>query len=417
VSGAWHSKPLGEVATFINGLWKGEKPPYVNVGVIRNTNFAKDGSIDDSDVAFLDVEAKKFEKRKLQYGDIILEKSGGGPKQPVGRVALFEKKDGDYSFSNFTSSIRVIDRNELDFHFLHRFLFWKYSSGLTEAMQSHSTGIRNLNADAYKQIAVPLPPLAEQQRIVAILDEAFAGLAIATVNAEKNIKNTRELFESYLSSVFMKKRGEWKTSELGREVRFIDYRGKTPPKTETGIRLITAKNVKMNRIQRDPEEFINAGVYDGWMTRGYPKKGDVLFTTEAPLGNVAQLDTDETVVIGQRLITMQPDEGGLDRTFLKYALMSPPTQAEIHKRGTGATVVGIKASLLKQVPISFPAQVADQRALAVEMESAAENVARLEFIYRQKVSELAATKQSILQKAFSGELTSPPSQVIKEAAE
>lgn len=417
MSGAWHSKPLGEVTIFLNGLWKGEKPPYVNVGVIRNTNFAKDGSIDDSDIAFLDVEIKKFEKRKLLYGDIILERSGGGPKQPVGRVALFEKRDGDFSFSNFTSAIRVRDPKELDFRFLHRFLFWKYAAGVTEAMQSHSTGIRNLNADAYREIAIPLPSLPEQQRIVAILDKVFAGLATATANAEKNLNNASELFESYLNSIFTQRCGGWKTSELGKEVRFIDYRGKTPPKMETGIRLITAKNVKMNRIQRDPEEFIDASVYDGWMTRGYPKKGDVLFTTEAPLGNVAQLDTDEKVVIGQRLITMQPDERVLDRAFLKYALMSRPTQTEILKRGTGATVIGIKASLLKQVPISFPAKVAEQIALAKEMEGAAESAVQLGENYRRKISELAALKQSILQKAFSGELTSPPSQAIKEAAE
>jgi type I restriction enzyme S subunit len=268
-----------------------------------------------------------------------------------------------------------------------------------------------------KAFHICLPSLAEQRRIVSILDEAFAGLATATANAEKNLKNARELFESYLTSVFTRKRGGWKTSELGKEVRFIDYRGKTPPKMEAGIRLITAKNVKMNHIQRDPEEFIDANVYDGWMTRGYPKKGDVLFTTEAPLGNVAQLDTDETVVIGQRLITMQPNDGALDRTFLKYALMSRPTQAEILKRGTGATVVGIKASLLKQVPISFPEKPSDQLALAKEMEDAAKCAAQLGENYRRKISELTALKQSVLRKSFSGELTSARSQVINEAAE
>jgi type I restriction enzyme, S subunit len=405
------------MTTFLNGLWKGEKPPYATVGVIRNTNFGKDGSIDDSDIAWLEVEVRKFEKRKLKFGDIILEKSGGGPKQPVGRVALFEKEEGDYSFSNFTSAIRVNDAKDLDYRYLHKFLFWKYASGVTEGMQSHSTGIRNLNADAYKDIAVPLPPLPEQQRIVAILDEAFAGLATATANAEKNLKNTHELFDNYLSSVFTQKSEGWRTSELGKEVKFIDYRGKTPPKKESGIRLITAKNVKMNRIQREPEEFIDADVYDGWMTRGYPKKGDVLFTTEAPLGNVAQLDTDETVVIGQRLITMQPYERVLDRTFLKYVLMSRPTQGEIFRRCTGATVVGIKASLLKLVPIIFPPKLSDQQALAKEMESNAGSVTQLEENYRRKIKELAALKQSLLHKAFSGELTSPPSQAIKEAAE
>jgi len=104
----WPTKSLDEVCQFSNGLWKGKKPPFVNVGVIRNTNFTKEGTLDDSDIAYIDVEAKQLEKRRLQFGDIILEKSGGGPRQPVGRVALFDKQEGDFSFSNFTAALRVL---------------------------------------------------------------------------------------------------------------------------------------------------------------------------------------------------------------------------------------------------------------------------------------------------------------------
>ena len=116
----WQTKKLDEVCLFLNGLWKGEIPPLVNVGVIRNTNFTKDGRLDDEEIAYLDVEEKKFVKRRLQYGDIILEKSGGGPKQPVGRVVLFDKKEGNFSFSNFTSAIRVLNASEIDFKFVHK---------------------------------------------------------------------------------------------------------------------------------------------------------------------------------------------------------------------------------------------------------------------------------------------------------
>jgi len=127
------------------------------VGVIRNTNFTKDGTLDDSDIAFIEVEAKKFEKRKLSPGDIILEKSGGGPKQPVGRVVLFDKSEGDYSFSNFTAAIRVKSASEVDSRFLQKFLHWTYLSGVTEGMQSNSTGIRNLDGDKYKAIQISYP--------------------------------------------------------------------------------------------------------------------------------------------------------------------------------------------------------------------------------------------------------------------
>jgi len=161
----WQTKSLGEVTQFINGLWKGEEPPFMHVGVIRNTNFTKEGALDDTDIAYLDVEVKKFHKRKLQFGDVILEKSGGGPKQPVGRVVLFDKTAGDFSFSNFTAAIRVMDPAALDSRFLHKYLYWVYVSGRTEAMQSHSTGIRNLNGEAYKAIEVAYPQLIEQRRI------------------------------------------------------------------------------------------------------------------------------------------------------------------------------------------------------------------------------------------------------------
>ena len=198
----WETKPLEDVCEFSNGLWKGKKPPFVRTGVIRMTNFAEDGALDDSDIAQLDVEARQFEKRRLQFGDVILEKSGGGPRQPVGRVCLFDKSDGAFSFSNFTSAIRVRDPQELDYRYLHKFLHWTYLSGVTEGMQSHSTGIRNLNSTAYKGIRIPLPLLAEQQRVVGILEEAFAGMSTARENAEKNLRNARDVFESNLQSVF-----------------------------------------------------------------------------------------------------------------------------------------------------------------------------------------------------------------------
>jgi type I restriction enzyme S subunit len=161
------------------------------------------------------VEESKFKKRRLQFGDVILEKSGGGPKQPVGRVVLFDIAEGGFSFSNFTSALRVREPGSLDFRFLHRFLHWAYLSGVTEGMQSHSTGIRNLDGDAYKSIEIAFPGLVEQQRIVGILDEAFDGIASAEANADKNLQNARALFESHLQAVFTQRGGGWVERRLG----------------------------------------------------------------------------------------------------------------------------------------------------------------------------------------------------------
>jgi len=400
----WTTKTLDVVCDITNGLWKGEKPPFLTVGVIRNTNFTKEGALDDSDIAYIEVEAKKFEKRRLRLGDIILEKSGGGPKQPVGRVVLFDKQDGNFSFSNFTAALRVRDPGEVDFRYLHKYLHWTYLAGVTEGIQSHSTGIRNLNGDAYKAIAFNYPPLLEQQRIVALLDEAFAGLATAKANAERNLQNARALFESHLQSVFSQRGEGWVNSTIGGEIRFIDYRGKTPMKTASGIRLITAKNVKMGYLQEAPKEFIAKDGYASWMTRGIPRKGDVLFTTEAPLANVAQLDTDEKVAFAQRIIIMQPDIARRDSTFLKYLLLSKPVQESIRIHGTGATVQGIKASLLRLIEISFPESLRQQESIVRRLDALVDETQRLTRLYERKLAALEELKKSLLHQAFNGEL-------------
>jgi len=167
----------------------------------------------------------------------------------------------------------------------------------------------------------------------------------------------------------------WVTEDLNANVHFMDYRGKTPPKRPSGVRLITAKNVKMGKVNLKPEEFIDASVYDEWMTRGFPSSGDVLFTTEAPLGNVARLKTSERVVIGQRLITMQPEQSLIDQGFLHYALMSPQMQKEIHSHATGATVLGIKSKLLKKVQFSYP-PLEEQRRIVAVLDAAFEGLDR-----------------------------------------
>ncbi|MCC7435000.1 MAG: restriction endonuclease subunit S [Methanoregulaceae archaeon] len=132
----------------------------------------------------------------------------------------------------------------------------------------------------------------------------------------------------------------------------IDYRGKTPEKTQSGVPLITAKVVKNGRIE-EPDEFIAEADYIPWMRRGMPKPGDVLITTEAPLGEVAQLD-GRRVALAQRLIGLRGRAGFLDNGFLKYTLMSQFVQDQLHSRASGSTVSGIKQSELRKVELPIP---------------------------------------------------------------
>ncbi len=146
---------------------------------------------------------------------------------------------------------------------------------------------------------------------------------------------------------------DWRSLALESAMEaIIDYRGKSPRKTTSGIPLITAKIVKGGRIL-PPDEFIDPEDYDEWMRRGMPKAGDVVITTEAPLGEVAQLD-ESKVALAQRLIALRGKIGTLDNTFLKFMLQSKGVQDEMKSRSTGTTVSGIRQSELRLVQLPIP---------------------------------------------------------------
>jgi len=155
---------------------------------------------------------------------------------------------------------------------------------------------------------------------------------------------------------------EWKEHSLEDcMAAIIDYRGKTPRKTSSGVPLITAKVVKGGRIET-PDEFIAEEDYDAWMRRGMPEATDVVLTTEAPLGEVAQLGS-ERVALAQRLIALRGKQGLLDNTFLKFLMQSRRVQDQLHARASGTTVFGIRQSELRKVMLTLP-PFAEQQAIA-----------------------------------------------------
>ncbi len=401
----WRTAKLADLCEFRNGLWKGKKPPYVHVGVIRNTNFRADGSLDDSDIAYLDVEQKQFEKRSLQYGDLILEKSGGGPKQPVGRVVLFDKEDALYSFSNFTSVIRVLDSSHLDFNYLHRVLYWYYLSGATEMMQRRSTGIRNLDFGAYKALDIPLPPLPEQKRIVAILDEAFAGIATAVANTEKNLANARELFESYLSTT-LSRQGEGCATRTLDELCSIARGGSPRPirafltNDPGGINWIKISDATASSkyIYETKKKINPEGVKRSRMVN----EGDLLLSNSMSFGRPYIMKTSGCIHDGWLVLS---DKSGLyEKEYLYHYLGSSDAYRQFDSRASGSTVRNLNIDLVRTVSVPLPS-LDTQREIVEALEDFAAECDRLESIYQQKLGAFGELKQSLLQKAFCGELT------------
>lgn len=402
----WKCQTLEDACQFSNGLWKGDKPPFVHVGVIRNTNFTKQGALDDSDIAYLDVEAKKFEKRRLQFGDVILEKSGGGPKQPVGRVILFDKKEGLFSFSNFTAALRVRDPQSIDSRFLHKFLYWTYVSGITEGMQSHSIGIRNLDNDAYKAIKIKYPPLPEQQRIVTLLDEAFDGITTARAHAEKNLQNARELCEELMQSIYPE------DSEVGLDAPslddlcelIVDCEHKTAPTQEDGIPSIRTPNIGKGRLLLDGVYRVSDATYAEWTRRAEPQGGDLILAREAPAGNVAVIPDGLRVCLGQRTVLIRPKKTILEPDYLAQLLLRRNSQRRLLAHSRGATVQHINMKDIRAFKISEVPPLIDQRRIVDQINDLFEYEERLVAVYYGKLAALDELKNSLLAQAFSGAL-------------
>jgi type I restriction enzyme S subunit len=173
----------------------------------------------------------------------------------------------------------------------------------------------------------------------------------------------------------------------------IDYRGKTPKKTDAGIPLITAKIVKLGRIET-PNEFIAEADYEPWMTRGYPELGDVVLTTEAPLGEVGQINF-LPVALAQRVVTLRGKKDILDNDYLLYLLQTEEMQSQLVGRASGTTVIGIKQSELRKVEVQLPL-ISEQREVASTLKALDDRIDNL----RQTNATLEAIAAALFKSWF-----------------
>ena len=188
---------------------------------------------------------------------------------------------------------------------------------------------------------------------------------------------------------------DWEQRKLIEVCDYVDYRGKTPTKTEDGIFLVTAKNVKDGFIDYETsKEYISENAYEEVMRRGKPEIGDVLITTEAPCGNVAQVNKAD-IALAQRIIKYRGYIGVVDNTYLKYYLLSPEFQKILNAKSSGGTVQGIKGSILHQQKIIYPSYE-EQKKIGQHMDS----LDTLITLHHRKCEETKKLKKFMLQKMF-----------------
>lgn len=173
------SKLIDVIEKPLPGEWGLDDEVGNGIPVLRTTNFNNNGTINYSNVVTRLIEAAKVENKYLSHGDIIIEKSGGSPQQPVGRVVFFEGESNKYLYNNFTSIIRLKDTNINFPKYLFYNLFFNYKKGRTRKFQNKTTGISNLKLDRFiKETDIFLPPLETQKQIAKTLDTAAELLAM-----------------------------------------------------------------------------------------------------------------------------------------------------------------------------------------------------------------------------------------------
>ena len=252
----------------------------------------------------------------------------------------------DFDFKAKSSAMKMITSKNEKFALLKYIYYWLNTLPNNQTDGDHKRQwISN-----YANKLIPIPPLPVQTEIVKILD------ALTALTSELTLR--RKQYEYYreklLSEEELEKAGfEWKCLEDICD--YVDFRGKTPKKTESGIFLVTAKNIKKGFIDyNSSKEFVSESDYIEIMRRGLPQVGDVLITTEAPCGNVAQIDKED-IALAQRVIKYRSSNANiLDNTFLKFMLLSKDFQTSLIKLSTGGTVKGIKGSTLHKMKIKIP---------------------------------------------------------------
>ncbi|MFH1170300.1 MAG: restriction endonuclease subunit S [Candidatus Vogelbacteria bacterium] len=393
----WPTKKLGDLlASCDAGVWG--KPAAKDTGlfVLRSTNMANDGKLDFSDVPELKID-KNAQKVKLVDGDILLEKSGGGPDQPVGRVAYFVSQDGRaYAFANFIQRLRV-KSNVMDSHFLFYRLFFLHKIGFTKKLQSQTTGIRNLKMSLYLKTEIPIPPLATQNQIVERLDK----IAEAQKLNEGLIQKSDELFQSLLHKELNLVGKKWeikKMEALVENVKIGPFGSalKIAELSDNGpVRVLFIENVVNNKFELAKEKYISEKKYKELEVYTV-EPDDILITMMGTIGRTCI--TPENLgraIISSHLIKITPNKKIAISEYLNFSLHSPYVTDQIRRRAKGAIMKGLNSKILRNLEIPF-SPLETQKQIVTKL-SAVQNYKKQLLIQKSKLKELF---DSALAKSF-----------------
>lgn len=296
----------------------------------------------------------------------------------------------------------------------HRFIYYLLKTFDLKRFAS-GAGVPTLNRNNVHTEVTHIPPLSEQKRIVAILDEAFAGISQAIANAERNLNNSRDLLHDSYKYIFNKitsgkykrttvsdiantEKGSIRTGPFGSQLLHSEF-------TDEGIAVLGIDNAVNNIFSWDKRRFITEDKYRE-LSRYTVKPDDVIITIMGTCGRCAIVPSDIPPAINSKhLCCITLDKGKCIPEFLhSYFLYHPTAKQYLVSRAKGSIMAGLNMGIISELPVHLPS-LAQQKDIIKRFSSLSTGITHLETIYQQKLAALAELKQSILQKAFTGQLT------------
>ena len=382
----WEIKRLEDVVEFQRGLTysKKDEVDFSDNIVLRSNNVDLiKNELDFTELKYINPAIEVQESKKVKKGSLLI-CTANGSKSHLGKVALIDD-DYNYAFGGFMG--QVTPKEKLD----SKFLFYlmtsdNYKKFINEL--SDGANINNLKFSDLGQFEIPLPPLPEQQRIVSILDEAFAAIAKAKANAEQNLKNAKELFESYLQEVFDKKGDGWEEKTLNQISENLD--SKRVPIT------------KSKRKSGDIPYYGASGIVD--YVSDYLFDEDLLCISEDGANLIARTYPIAFSISGKTWVNNHAHVLRFPNIITQKFVEAYINSIKIDDYVSGMAQPKLNQAMLNKIPIPFP-PLEEQQTIVRQLDALRAETQKLEALYQKKIDNLEELKKSILQKALSGELS------------
>lgn len=362
--------------------------------------------------------AEKAAEHQVAIGDVLITPSSE-TADDIGHAAVVECHLPSTVYSYHLLRFRASEK------LIPAFSKYLFNADICRRQLSYAakgTTRKILNREDFANLLLPLPSVDLQSRLAEFLDDQTARIDALIAGKEQLLERLAELRFSTVSWAVSgglhNARGVMRTDNLyvpelptgwtlGGLTKYIgpvvDYRGKTPEKVSDGIVLVTAKNIRDGELDYETSsEFVRAEDYEGIMRRGMPALGDVLFTTEAPLGQVANVDRVD-IALAQRVVKFRGLPGILDNQFLKYWLMGDAAQSTLRTLATGSTAEGIKASKLGQIPVAIP-PMSEQLEVVRYLDSRRRAIDAAKAHVSEHLERLREYRSSLISAAVTGQI-------------